>query len=129
MALFRLLVLALTFAACSAWISPNNPPIRSESSIGSKSSQDRREFLTRLVIGSATAPWLVPSPAAAAASQDQKDKENIVKGYNRLQYFLDNWEDETTVCNTGQEVRGIASIYADFLCMVPDDGTSSSKLI
>jgi hypothetical protein len=40
---------------------------------------------------------------AATASQEQKDKENIVKGYSRLQYLLDNWEKETTVCKTGQE--------------------------
>lgn len=26
-----------------------------------------------------------------------------MKGYNRLTYLLDNWEDETTVCKTGQE--------------------------
>ncbi|KAL3903210.1 MAG: hypothetical protein SGILL_010532, partial [Bacillariaceae sp.] len=44
-----------------------------------------------------------PSNAAAPSAQEQKDKENIVKGYNRLQYLLDNWEKETTVCKTGQE--------------------------
>ena len=31
------------------------------------------------------------------------DEEKIIKGYNRLQHLLDNWEDETTVCKTGQE--------------------------
>jgi len=46
---------------------------------------------------------LPATAAAASSSQDQKDKENIIKGYNRLTYFLDNWEDETTVCKTGQE--------------------------
>ena len=40
---------------------------------------------------------------AFAVSQDQKDRENILKGYNRLQYLLANWEKETTVCKTGQE--------------------------
>jgi hypothetical protein len=35
---------------------------------------------------------------AASSSQAEKDKEKIVKGYKRLNYLLDNWEKETTVC-------------------------------
>ena len=90
-----LMVALATFASCDAWGAvPNKPPTSTQ--------VDRRDFLTRLVfIGSAT---IVSSPTiASAASQEQKDKENIVKGYNRLQYLLDNWEAETTVCKTGQE--------------------------
>lgn len=104
--------LALTFAICSAWVSPNTPPAptRSDSSIirpKSPPSHGRRDFLASLIVGSTT-PWLFSSPASAAATassqqQQEKDKANIVAGYKRLQYFLDNWEAETTVCNTGQE--------------------------
>ena len=39
--------------------------------------------------------------ALAAPSQDEIDKANIVKGYKRLTYLLDNWEKETTVCGMG----------------------------
>lgn len=98
MNLLRLVAAASAVAACSAWVSPGaNPPPRPEAV-----AQDRRAFLARLTVGSAA---LASSPAiASAAPQEQKDKENIVKGYNRLQYLLDNWEEETTVCKTGQEV-------------------------
>ena len=46
------------------------------------------------------------STSSSSSSQVQKDKENLVRGYNRLQYLLDHWEEETTVCKIGQEVRG-----------------------
>ena len=90
-----LLALAATFASCDAWgVFPNKPPTSTQ--------VDRRDFLTRLVVGGSATIVSLPT-IAAAASQEQKDKENIVKGYNRLQYLLDNWEAETTVCKTGQE--------------------------
>lgn len=38
---------------------------------------------------------------AAAMSQDEIDKTNVLKGYLRLQYLLDNWDKETTVCGMG----------------------------
>ena len=42
------------------------------------------------------------SPAfAAAMSQEEIDRTNVIKGYLRLQYLLDNWEKETTVCGMG----------------------------
>lgn len=62
----------------------------------------RREFFG-LVGGIASLTLLPDASSAAAVSQEQKDKENIVKGYKRLQYLLDNWEKETTVCKIGQE--------------------------
>jgi hypothetical protein len=43
---------------------------------------------------------LVTQPAFAA-SQTDIDKANILKGYKRLNYLLDNWDAETTVCKTG----------------------------
>jgi len=33
--------------------------------------------------------------------QEEIDKINIVKGYDRLQYLLSNWEQETTICGMG----------------------------
>jgi hypothetical protein len=33
-----------------------------------------------------------------AASQEQADKEKLSKGYERLNYLLDHWKEETTVC-------------------------------
>lgn len=37
-----------------------------------------------------------PRPAHAASNDD--DKSKIVKGLERLNYLLDNWEKETTIC-------------------------------
>jgi len=42
--------------------------------------------------------FLLGSHDATAASQDEIDKENIVKGYKRLSYLLEHWEEKTTNC-------------------------------
>lgn len=67
---------------------------------------NRRGFIDRIVSGGTAVVVLlssVPSPAIAMAkiSQEEIDKSNVVKGYTRLQYLLDNWEQETTVCGMG----------------------------
>jgi hypothetical protein len=49
--------------------------------------------------------FTTPLPAFAV-SQEETDKANIVKGYKNLQYLLDNWEKETTVCKTGGDNDG-----------------------
>ena len=91
-----LLLTAYTIAfaeRCTAWIPPSSPPIRYDSSIQSKSSStDRREFLSSsLIVGTTLLTTFNNAyPAFAGTSQVQKDKDNIVKGYNRLQYLLDN---------------------------------------
>ena len=107
--LICLALLFLNSTICSAWSSIKNNNVntlvnKAETVSPNKegNSQQRREFFSCLgIIGSTM--MMVPSPSFAAASQEQKDKENIVKGYQRLQYLLDNWEAETTVCKTGQE--------------------------
>lgn len=68
--------------------------------------ESRSSFFTKIggVIGS-TLLIATQEPAWAAMSQEEIDKANIVKGYKRLQYLLDNWEKETTVCKTGQETN------------------------
>jgi hypothetical protein len=99
MARFSLIFLTLNFAICSAWIFSGksiDTPVKSEGSL-----KGRRDFVGSLTLIGST--LFLPQPSIAAVSQEQKDKENIVKGYKRLQYFLDNWEAETTVCKTGQE--------------------------
>lgn len=64
-----------------------------------------------IVVGFSTSmPCSFAANAAAStvtSSQEQKDKENLIRGYNRLQYLLDNWEKETTICKIGQEVSEI----------------------
>lgn len=63
-------------------------------------SHGRREFFGSLgLVGTV----LLTSNPALAASQEEVDKANIVKGYKRLQYLLDNWEKETTICKVGSE--------------------------
>lgn len=54
--------------------------------------QSSATIFSALVVGSMT-----PFPALAYP-QEKTDKENLVKGYKRLQYLLDNWEKETTIC-------------------------------
>lgn len=59
----------------------------------------RRRILPHLLV------WISSSSAAFAAftpsSSVEKDKEKLELGYNRLTYLIDNWEKETTFCNSG----------------------------
>lgn len=42
---------------------------------------------------------LTPQVASAKANaQEEKDKSNLLKGLERLNYLLENWEKETTLC-------------------------------
>lgn len=66
----------------------------------------RRGFLCATTLAltfSALLPvtWNQPAWAVAADSQEDIDKANILKGYSRLKYLLENWEKETTVCKIG----------------------------
>jgi len=64
----------------------------------------RRGFIgTAFGIGVSTTGAILSfsSPAFADSKQEETDKVNVVKGYKRLQYLLDNWEKETTVCGMG----------------------------
>jgi hypothetical protein len=94
----------LTLAVSNAWLSPSTifKPVSKvicAGKVNNQVSEGRREFFGSLgVIGSA---FLASQPALAAVPQEEKDKANILKGYQRLQYLLDNWEQETTVCKTG----------------------------
>lgn len=72
----------------------------------SRSATSRRHFgqkilfafgITTLVSSSSS---LLSLPAFAAKDTLAQDKENVVKGYKRLNYLLDNWEKETSFCGT-----------------------------
>lgn len=59
---------------------------------------DRRDaFIRAFSCGAAAVLGLVPA-GANAYPQEKVDRENIVKGYQRVSYLLDNWEKETVVC-------------------------------
>lgn len=103
-------IISLLLLACGqeglAFAPSTSSTISTTSPSGSTSTQinveSRREVLKNSVATfvSATAGYsLFPSIANAAESQQDKlDKENLVKGYKRLQYLLDNWDRETTIC-------------------------------
>ena len=86
MSVFIITIIALICAGCTAW-SPGTTPQQDRK-------LDRRGFISSLAIIGATTINTSSSVAHAAS----KDEENIVKGYNRLQYLLDNWEEEVCVC-------------------------------
>ena len=83
-------ILALICAGCTAW-SPGTT--RHDRKL------DRRGFISSAIIGTTIINTSSSVAHAAPSTQEQKDKENIVKGYNRLQYLLDNWDDEVCMCS------------------------------
>ncbi|GAX15382.1 hypothetical protein FisN_8Lh324 [Fistulifera solaris] len=59
----------------------------------------RRSFGATVASALGSSSALLRSQAAVAkADQEEIDKQNILKGYTRLTYLLDNWVDETTIC-------------------------------
>jgi len=89
-----------------AWTTSTPPRCEVDSSGVAVGVVQRRDFLSSLLIASSSIVLLLCPPdanAAASSTTPTTDEEKIIRGYNRLQYLLDNWEDETTVCKTGQE--------------------------
>ena len=86
-------------AATSSAFSFHHPKSDASSSNIDAARLSRREFGFKVIgtAGACTVP-LLSEPAFAKASQEDVDKGNLLKGYERLTYFLDNWEKETTVC-------------------------------
>ena len=80
---------------------PSNTSAKSSSagtSLFSQIETSRRQILNKSVTAVITAVVTgVLSPLEANATP-QTDQENLVKGYKRLQYLLDNWTKETTIC-------------------------------
>lgn len=109
--LFRIMFFCLIGAVCCFQISKpsslSTPPSYSRLSLkvndsddDSLSSMRRRQFAASAIAAICISP---KQSKAAQMSQMEKDKANILKGYNRLNYLLDNWEKETTVCKTGND--------------------------
>ncbi len=70
----------------------------------------RREVLARVLMSGFMVPTLdstntVAFAATTPSSTEKADKENLIKGYQRLSYLLQNWDKETTVC--GKKNDGI----------------------
>lgn len=66
----------------------------------------RRSFWVDVVGKSCSVVGLLGGAKAATAkgySQENADKEKILKGYDRLTYLLDNWVAETTICGAGSD--------------------------
>jgi hypothetical protein len=62
----------------------------------------RRKLLNRLVF-STSLTILTSRSQAFATIQDEKDLERLQKGYQRLNYLIENWEQETTICVTSND--------------------------
>lgn len=111
---FALVILTLLRVG-NAFILPNHNNVASQLELQIDDNNDsvfevteetsRRGFLgATLGLGVSTTSVMMLSfspPAFAASNQEEIDKANVVKGYKRLQYLLDNWEKETTVCGMG----------------------------
>lgn len=111
-----LLVIVSMFLVGDAFVLPNAKHTASElqlqeiddtndgASVGVEAETGRRGFMsTSCNLGLSAAGLMLSysQPASAAPSQEDIDKANVVRGYQRLQYLLDNWEKETTVCGMG----------------------------
>ena len=77
------------------------------SDLGSKSAQspiDRRSCIKNAgTFCSIAVMSYVGIPPAFAVTQEDRDKANILKGYQRLSYLIENWDKETTLCNTSND--------------------------
>lgn len=89
----------LTFVAAIAF-SADVEALSSSKNRISNGISDRRDMLSTCVASFGLAAF---APHALAASSLDADKAKIVAGYKRLNYLLDHWEEETTVCKTGND--------------------------
>lgn len=84
MSVLIITILALICAGCTAW---------SPGTTRHNRKLDRRGFISSAIIGTT-----IINTSSSVAHAASKDEENIVKGYNRLQYLLDNWDEEVCAC-------------------------------
>lgn len=81
------------------------------SSLQSNRSLDRRRFGVQVVaqlLGAGSSMLLRDTANAKGPSEELDDKAKLVKGRQRLNYLLDHWVEETTVC--GQNDNPYVSI-------------------
>jgi hypothetical protein len=72
-----------------------------KTTLHAQAEKSRRDILTQstaAIFSIATSTTILFPSSANAYPEETKDKENLVKGYKRLQYLLDNWDKETTIC-------------------------------
>jgi len=62
-----------------------------------KHQTSRRSFAVQVseIVGGSLTAFSIAYPALA---KEAEDKEKILSGYKRLNYLLENWEEETTIC-------------------------------
>lgn len=109
----RLAVAILGWTTLSVSVSAAFAPIytpKAQSEIRMLRDTSRRRFFETMLVGTAAAtasvcvtPSVVPAAVAAESAQDIADKAKIAKGLQRLNYFIDNWDKETTVCKTSND--------------------------
>ena len=93
-------VISLVSLRETSAFAPSNTSAKSSSgtSLFSHIESSRRQILNKSVTAVIAAVATgVLSPLEANATP-QTDQDNLVKGYKRLQYLLDNWQKETTIC-------------------------------
>ena len=108
--LILLILTAVLINTCNyanAWSQQSQTKVANKNNNVLNNEASRRGFFINsysAIVGTTTAALIHPESAfaaskPAASSPDVKsDKENIVKGYKRLNYLLTNWEKETTIC-------------------------------
>lgn len=67
-----------------------------------KQPESRRLFISTVLAPSFLAVS-ADSANAKGAVAELDDKQKILKGYERLNFLLDNWVAETTVCGKGED--------------------------
>lgn len=110
--LMQLLLIAFITISCiqctSAWTQhlTKQGPKNYSSSARSKETTNRRGFLCTNILTFTGISLVQPNDlkvanaieTSSSSTQVKIDKENVIKGYKRLNYLLSNWEKETTVC-------------------------------
>jgi hypothetical protein len=93
---------AMMLVSLRGSIAFTTPSISTKSSTGSvlfsHSQTSRRNVLHKSAAAILTASMTGVLLPLEANATPQTDKDNLVKGYKRLKYLLDNWETETTIC-------------------------------
>mmetsp|Transcript_17812 Transcript_17812/g.37555 ORF Transcript_17812/g.37555 Transcript_17812/m.37555 type:complete len:217 (+) Transcript_17812:205-855(+) len=113
-----LLLAAMASGATAFSTVPSTPAVHSSSTALQAS---RRDFFTRTagIAVATTAATLLGPAASYAAAGDPPTKEEIERikiGYENIQYLLDNWEKETTVCReNGGECKRDANAVRRYL--------------
>jgi hypothetical protein len=98
--LVALLSLGVLCSRCHSFSAPNCPQQRKRVLLTAKSAapSSRRSFGVQIVQVIGVSSVVTPGPANAKISQVDEDKDKIYKGYERLNFLLDNWLQETTIC-------------------------------